>query len=277
MKRLRFTFAAGLATVTGLTIIAHTQNPPAPAVDRVGFPAGYQNWTLLYTFDRPDNKQVRIIYGNVLAASVVRGGEFDYPQGSILVMETWPTVKDDQGNPVLDASGRFTKNGDTYAGTVFVMRKGPGLGVDYGPNRNGDWAYTAYHTDGTIQTPPQSSFTCAMCHLQVGTGTDFVFHNMLRTNGASGAVPSGVILNYTFVPGNSTLQPGQNFTLYNEDVLTHTFVLDDKSVDSGAITPGASFAFSLSNPGTYTYHCSIHPAMKGSITVAAPQNSSNNQ
>lgn len=189
-------------------------------------------------------------------------------------METWPTIKDDQGNPVLDANGRFRKSGDSYAGTVFVMRKGPGLGVDYGPNRNGDWAYTAYRIDGSFQTPPQNSFSCAMCHLQVGTGTDYVFRNILRTNGASGAVPNGVILNYTFVPGNTTLQPGQSFTLYNEDVLTHTFLLDDKSVDSGTIGPGASFAFSLSNPGTYTYHCSIHPSMKGSITVAAPQDSS---
>lgn len=86
MKCFRFILAASLIADTGLMIVAYTQNPPAPTVDRVGFPAGYQNWTLLYTFDRPDNKQVRIIYGNVLAASAVRGGEFDYPQGSILVM-----------------------------------------------------------------------------------------------------------------------------------------------------------------------------------------------
>jgi hypothetical protein len=267
MKSFRAIFASCAILAAGLAIVAESQTtPPAPTVDRVFFPADYQNWQVLYTIDRPDNKQQRVIYGNDLAAAVIRGGEWDYPQGSILVMETWPTVKDDQGNPVLDENGRFVKMGDTYAGTVFVSRKGPGLGVDYGPNRNGDWAYTAYHTDGTFQTVPQNTFSCAACHLQVGTGTDFVFHNTLHTNGASGALPNNVILNYKFV-GENTVKVGQTYTVYNQDVLTHTFVLDDGSVSSGSITPGASFAFLPAKPGTYKYHCAIHPAMTGTITA----------
>src|SRR5260370_3264037 len=150
MKSFRAIFAAGAILAAGLAIVAESQTtPPAPTVDRVFFPADYQNWQVLYTIDRPDNKQQRVIYGNDLAAAVIRGGEWDYPQGSILVMETWPTVQDDQGNPVRDENGRFVKMGDTYAGTVFVSRKGPQLGGEYGPNPNPDRTYTSITT-----TPP---------------------------------------------------------------------------------------------------------------------------
>jgi plastocyanin len=225
---------------------------------------------VLYTLDRADTKQIVIVYGNDLSASVVRGGEYDYPDGSILVAETWAAVKDEQGNAVHDSNGRLMKMGDTYSGTVNVMRKGPGLGVDYGPNRNGDWAYTSYHTDGTFQTPPQSSYICAQCHLQVGTGTDYVFRNIMHTDGASGATPIATILNYTYLFGNNPVVAGQTVTIYNSDALTHTITFDDQSVVSGPIGPGASYAFSVASPGVYTYHCSIHSTMKGSITVAAP-------
>jgi plastocyanin len=260
----------GAVIAAGFAMVATSQAPPAPTVDRVQFPAGYQSWQVLYTLDRPDNPQIVVVYGNDLAASVVRGGEYDYPQGSILVAETWPVMKDAQGNPALDSSGRFAKAGDTYTGGINVMRKGPGLGIDYGVNRNGDWAYGSYHTDGSFQTPPEGSAFCAACHLQVGTGTDFVFRNILHTNGASGAAPNAAILNYTFLQKSGSIEAGQTFTVYNQDAIRHTLTFDDKSVDSGVITPGASYAFSVGSPGVYNYHCSIHPTMKGSITVSAP-------
>src|SRR5260370_31869972 len=108
----------GVVVAVGLAMVGHSQAPPAPTVDRVQFPAGYQSWPVLYTLDRPDNPQIVVVYGNDLAASVVRGGEYDYPQGSILVAETWPVMKGAQGSPVLDSSGRFVKSGDTQSGRI---------------------------------------------------------------------------------------------------------------------------------------------------------------
>jgi hypothetical protein len=74
------------------------------------------------------------------------------------------------------------------------MRKEKGFGVDYGPNRNGEWEYVAYHPDGTYQTMPQNSFSCAICHLQAGQGKDWVFRAALHFDNANGAVPTGIIL-----------------------------------------------------------------------------------
>ena len=37
--------------------------------------------------------------------------------------------------------------------------------------------------------------------------------------------------------------------------------------DSGTITPGGTFNFTFSEPGTFPYFCSIHNNMRGTITV----------
>src|SRR6266511_3368903 len=71
----------------------------APQEDRVGFPAGYgETFRLLVVFDRPDNKQVRALCANELAAGIAPGKSFPY--GSVLVMETWRAKLDHNGNPV---------------------------------------------------------------------------------------------------------------------------------------------------------------------------------
>jgi hypothetical protein len=59
---------------------APTPTPrPAPAEDRVGFPEGYQStYQPFFVMDRPDNKQVRVIYANDNAAAAKPG---DFPYG----------------------------------------------------------------------------------------------------------------------------------------------------------------------------------------------------
>ncbi|HET6777936.1 MAG TPA: cupredoxin domain-containing protein [Gemmatimonadales bacterium] len=47
----------------------------------------------------------------------------------------------------------------------------------------------------------------------------------------------------------------------------HTITSDDLSFLSGNLTPGRTFEHTFGTPGTYTYHCSIHPAMRGTVTV----------
>ena len=100
--------AAGLALLLFSTV-GNSQNPPGPSVDRVGFPTGYQNWTLLYVFDRPDNKQVRTIYGNDAAAGTTANQLFNYSYGSIMVMEIQAALKDAATNPIL---ARFARKSD---------------------------------------------------------------------------------------------------------------------------------------------------------------------
>ena len=47
----------------------------------------------------------------------------------------------------------------------------------------------------------------------------------------------------------------------------HTVSADDLSFLSGNLTPGRRFEHTFETPGTYSHHCSIHPTMRGTITV----------
>src|SRR5437867_2401045 len=105
-----FAVLCPLLIAASLTWVGKAQNPPAPTVDRVGFPEAYQTWNLLYVLDRPDNKQIRTVWGNDIAAAVADGGQANYPYGSVVVMETWAALKDAAGNAILDKEGRFQKD-----------------------------------------------------------------------------------------------------------------------------------------------------------------------
>jgi plastocyanin len=56
-------------------------------------------------------------------------------------------------------------------------------------------------------------------------------------------------------------------TQYSATGATHNITSDDNLFTSGNLAPGASFTTHLSVAGKYAYHCSIHPTMKGTITV----------
>jgi YVTN family beta-propeller protein len=64
-----------------------------------------------------------------------------------------------------------------------------------------------------------------------------------------------------------TIKAGQTITWVNKDTITHTVTFDQGGWDSGPLDPGKSYTLTLSTPGQYSYHCSIHPFMTGKVTV----------
>ena len=270
MKYFLRTAVLSLPCLIAVMTISHSQTLPGTSQDRVGYPDGYQtNFTLLYILDRADTNRMLVTYGNDQAASVQRGGQGDYPYGSVIAQETWTIQLDTHGNPVLDANGRFQK--DQLTGSLVVMRKEQGFGVEYAGIRTGEWEYVAYRPDKSLAVTPQNSGLCANCHLQAGAGKDWVFRGSLHFNAASGAVPDGVMKNYKFLPGTLTVNAGEPVSIYNDDVIAHTLTLDDGSLDSRPVKAGTTFGFHLDSPGEYPFHCTIHPTMKGKIVVQAPQ------
>jgi hypothetical protein len=55
-------------------------------------------------------------------------------------------------------------------------------------------------------------------------------------------------------------------TFRNDDGEAHTFTADSGAFDSGVLSGGQSFTFTFGT-GTFTYHCNIHPSMRGTIAV----------
>jgi len=78
------------------------------------------------------------------------------------------------------------------------------------------------------------------------------------------------IKNFAFDPPALTVKTGTEVTWMNNDGAPHTIVSDAGSpaaFTSDPLSSGASFSFTFTRPGMYTYHCSIHPSMEGTITV----------
>ncbi|MFF2520977.1 cupredoxin domain-containing protein [Streptomyces liangshanensis] len=89
------------------------------------------------------------------------------------------------------------------------------------------------------------------------------------------ASPSGnaktkiTINNFKFMPDTITVAPGTKITVTNNDSTTHTLTaITDKAWNTGDIAPGKSATFTApTKPGAYKYMCTIHPFMKGTLTV----------
>jgi len=74
---------------------------------------------------------------------------------------------------------------------------------------------------------------------------------------------------FAFTPANVTIQAGTTVRWENFDPFTHTVssVTPVGLFDSGALGHGDSFLFQFTKPGIYSYHCTIHSFMTGTVTV----------
>ena len=80
------------------------------------------------------------------------------------------------------------------------------------------------------------------------------------------------IKNFAFDPSSLTVKSGTGVKWTNQDGTSHTIVSDTGSpvaFSSDSLASGASYSFTFTQPGTYTYHCSVHPTMKGTIIVTS--------
>ena len=73
---------------------------------------------------------------------------------------------------------------------------------------------------------------------------------------------------YFFDPPQAAVEPGSTITWTNKGDEPHTVTADDGSFDSGRLNPGDSYTVAFDGQGTVTYHCAIHPEMRGSVTVS---------
>ena len=77
------------------------------------------------------------------------------------------------------------------------------------------------------------------------------------------------IANFAFAPQSITVAPGQTVTWTHKDSVAHTVTADKGDWDSKSLAPGTTFQHKFDQPGTFAYHCSIHPFMTGSVVVKA--------
>jgi len=97
-------------------------------------------------------------------------------------------------------------------------------------------------------------------------------------NGGAGPVAGGSVVmaaglginpKLNFDPPVITVIIGSNNTVtwHNEDTVVHTVTATDGSFNSGDIKAGATWSYTFSTPGNYSYYCIYHSWMKGTVIV----------
>jgi plastocyanin len=75
------------------------------------------------------------------------------------------------------------------------------------------------------------------------------------------------IYNHAFDSAQLNVASGTTVRFVNKDTEAHTATADNNLFDTGVLEPGESFKVYFEGSGTVTYHCELHPDMKGSIVV----------
>jgi plastocyanin len=83
--------------------------------------------------------------------------------------------------------------------------------------------------------------------------------------------------NFVFSPERLTVKAGTTVTWINHDDIPHTVAAKDRAFKSKVMDSDESFSFTFSTPGEYSYFCSLHPHMTGTIVVEGTTGSSASQ
>ena len=91
----------------------------------------------------------------------------------------------------------------------------------------------------------------------------------MKDTGSSGAGQNKIeIKDFAFNPQTLTVKSGEKITWINRDEEPHTVVSVEKQFKkSNALDTDQEFTITAGAPGTYTYFCSVHPKMTGTIVV----------
>ena len=77
------------------------------------------------------------------------------------------------------------------------------------------------------------------------------------------------IVDFSFDPPQVEVAAGTTVSWTNRGAAPHTVTANDGTFDSGTVAAGAAFSRRFDAPGRFTYACTFHPDMVGTVVVAA--------
>ena len=86
---------------------------------------------------------------------------------------------------------------------------------------------------------------------------------------AAAALAEVAIIDFGFQPTESVVAIGTTVAWTVTQQSPHTVTADDASFDSDILDVGGRYEHMFLEPGTFAYHCRLHPDMHGTIVVDA--------
>jgi len=107
----------------------------------------------------------------------------------------------------------------------------------------------------------------------IAIGAFFIFGNsgseIVPAENTEGAQNHNIaITDFSYSPKELTINVGDTVVWTNYDSITHTVTSDSgNQLDSSLLTKGQIYYQTFNEAGTFDYHCTPHPYMKGKIIV----------
>ena len=92
-----------------------------------------------------------------------------------------------------------------------------------------------------------------------------------RTAARAAANGSVTIIDFEFQPGSVAIDQGDTVTWTNNGPTAHSATAPDGSFDTGIFPAGESRSHTFNESGTFSYICTPHPNMNGTVVVRASQ------
>ena len=108
----------------------------------------------------------------------------------------------------------------------------------------------------------------AACSDDDDAGSDTTDTTAAETDG-DGAPAAGTIVAADFSLTDLTVAPGEEVVLDNTGSAPHTATADDGAFDTGQVSGGDTSdpVAAPDEPGSYAFHCEVHPDMTATLTV----------
>src|SRR6266702_8130622 len=93
-----------------------------------------------------------------------------------------------------------------------------------------------------------------------------VFIMLAACGGSSSSIsgPTVSAIDNAFSPKEFHIKAGETVTWVNNGQTSHSVTADDNSYDSGLFGPGAQYSHKFTEPGRYSYYCTLHGGPGGS-------------
>ena len=76
---------------------------------------------------------------------------------------------------------------------------------------------------------------------------------------------------FAYQPRTVTIRAGRRVRWVNRDISNHTVTFKRRPGDLGNISKGASRTARFTRAGRFTYVCTYHPGMRGTVVVRGPR------
>ncbi|MGH2639033.1 MAG: cupredoxin domain-containing protein, partial [Rhabdochlamydiaceae bacterium] len=137
--------------------------------------------------------------------------------------------------------------------------------------------YCIYHVQigmfGYLTVLPNAAYNSSGVSSSSSSSTTTSSASKTNTSNPQVSIEAGSAANTTSIyysPPTIVLVVGVNNTVtwVNNDSAPHTVTADNNNAfDSGNLNAGQSWTHTFTTPGTFTYHCSYHLWMKGTVIV----------